>query len=182
MLSGKRIILGVSGGIAAYKAVFLLREFQKAGAEVRVIMTPSATRFVGLETFASLSGHEVAVEIFPEESQSTDWTRHINWGEWADLFVIAPCTANTLAKIANGISDNMLTSTVLAARSSILICPTMDGEMYDSPSVTENLTKVQQFGYHVLEPEYGRSCSTSWCESEAYSRPRFYSPSRRNLC
>ena len=155
MLSGKRIILGVSGGIAAYKAVFLLREFQKAGAEVRVIMTPSATRFVGLETFASLSGHEVAVEIFPEESQSTDWTRHINWGEWADLFVIAPCTANTLAKIANGISDNMLTSTVLAARSSILICPTMDGEMYDSPSVTENLTKVQQFGYHVLEPESG---------------------------
>ncbi len=155
MLSGKRIILGVTGGIAAYKAVFLLREFQKAGAEVRVIMTPSATRFVGLETFASLSGHEVAVEIFPEESQSTDWTRHINWGEWADLFVIAPCTANTLAKIANGISDNMLTSTVLAARSPILICPTMDGEMYESPSVNENLAKVIEFGYHVLEPESG---------------------------
>ncbi|MFA5668578.1 MAG: bifunctional phosphopantothenoylcysteine decarboxylase/phosphopantothenate--cysteine ligase CoaBC [Balneolaceae bacterium] len=155
MLSGKRIILGVTGGIAAYKAVFLLREFQKAGAEVRVTMTPSATRFVGLETFASLSGHEVAVDIFPEETQSTDWTRHINWGEWADLFVIAPCTANTLAKIANGVSDNMLTSTVLAARSPILICPTMDGEMYESPSVSKNLTIVQQFGYHILEPESG---------------------------
>ncbi len=155
MLSGKRIILGVTGGIAAYKAVYLLREFQKAGAEVRVIMTPSATRFIGLETFASLSGHEVAVEIFPEEAQSTDWTRHINWGEWADLFVIAPCTANTLAKIAKGISDNMLTSTVLAARSPILICPTMDGEMYESPSVNENLAKVIEFGYHVLEPETG---------------------------
>ncbi len=156
MLSGKRIILGVTGGIAAYKAVFLLREFQKAGAEVRVTMTPSAIRFVGLETFASLSGHEVAVEIFPEEQeQATEWTRHINWGEWADLFIIAPCTGNTLAKIANGISDNMLTATILAARSPILICPTMDGEMYESPSVSENLKKVAEFGYHILEPESG---------------------------
>ncbi len=156
MLSGKRIILGVTGGIAAYKAVFLLREFQKAGAEVRVTMTPSATRFVGLDTFASLSGHEVAIEIFPEEQESaTEWTRHINWGEWADLFIIAPCTGNTLAKIANGISDNMLTSTILAARSPILICPTMDGEMYESPSVSTNLKKVKEFGYHILEPESG---------------------------
>lgn len=155
MLSGKRIILGVTGGIAAYKAAFLLREFQKAGAEVRVTMTPSATRFVGLETFASLSGHDVAVDIFPKEGESTDWTRHINWGEWADLFVIAPCTANTLAKIANGISDNMLTSTVLAARCPILICPTMDGEMYEAPGVSRNLKTVSQQGYHLLEPESG---------------------------
>ncbi|MGN8224791.1 bifunctional phosphopantothenoylcysteine decarboxylase/phosphopantothenate--cysteine ligase CoaBC [Gracilimonas sp. BCB1] len=155
MLSGKRIILGVTGGIAAYKAAFLLREFQKAGAEVRVTMTPSATRFVGLETFASLSAHEVAVDIFPDEGDSSDWTRHINWGEWADLFVIAPCTANTLAKIATGLSDNMLTSTVLAARCPILICPTMDGEMYESPGVSDNLKKVQKNGYHVLEPESG---------------------------
>ena len=155
MLSGKRIILGVTGGIAAYKAVILLREFQKAGAEVRVTMTPSATRFVGSETFASLSNHDVAIDIFPDEEQATEWTRHINWGEWADLFVIAPCTGNTLAKIANGISDNMLTATVLAARSPILICPTMDGEMYESPSVSENLEKVKGFGYHILEPESG---------------------------
>ncbi|MDR9415215.1 MAG: bifunctional phosphopantothenoylcysteine decarboxylase/phosphopantothenate--cysteine ligase CoaBC [Gracilimonas sp.] len=155
MLSGKRIILGVTGGIAAYKAVYLLRDFQKAGAEVRVTMTPSATRFIGLETFTSLSGHEVAVDIFPDKAGSSDWTRHINWGEWADLFVIAPCTANTLAKIANGISDNMLTSTVLAARSPILICPTMDGEMYDSPGVSKNLQIVKDQGYHILEPESG---------------------------
>ncbi len=155
MLSGKRIVLGVTGGIAAYKAVFLLREYQKAGAEVRVTMTPSATRFVGLDTFASLSGHSVAVEIFPDAVDSSEWTRHIYWGEWADLFVIAPCTGNSLAKIANGISDNMLTATVLAARCPLLICPTMDGEMYESPSVTENLKKVQEFGYHVLEPESG---------------------------
>ena len=155
MLSGKRIILGVTGGIAAYKAVYLLREFQKNGAEVRVTMTSSATRFVGVETFASLSGHDVAIDIFPESGSSDAWTRHIEWGEWADIFVIAPCTANTLAKIAYGISDNMLTSTVLASRCPILISPTMDGEMYNAPSTQQNLDTVKGFGYHIIEPEHG---------------------------
>ncbi|MEX2436383.1 MAG: bifunctional phosphopantothenoylcysteine decarboxylase/phosphopantothenate--cysteine ligase CoaBC [Balneolaceae bacterium] len=155
MLTGKRIILGVTGGIAAYKAVFLLREFQKAGDEVRVTMTPAATRFVGSETFASLSRHEVAVEVFNNENPGDSWTKHIHWGEWADLFVIAPCTANTLAKIVHGQSDNMLTSTVLAARCPVLICPTMDGEMYESPSVTKNLNEAQDLGFYILEPESG---------------------------
>lgn len=156
MLSGKRIILGVTGGIAAYKAAFLLRAFQKAGAEVRVTMTPDATRFVGVETFSSLSKHEVAVEVFPENRSATEsWTQHISWGEWGDLFVIAPCTANTLAKIAHGIADNMLTATVLAARCPLLLCPTMDGEMYDSPAVKSNLDTVKDFGYHILEPDEG---------------------------
>jgi len=156
MLSGKRVILGVTGGIAAYKAAFLLRAYQKAGAEVRVTMTPDATRFVGIETFASLSKHEVAVEVFPENRSATEsWTQHISWGEWGDLFVIAPCTANTLAKVAHGISDNMLTATVLAARCPLLLCPTMDGEMYDSPAVEQNLDTVQGYGYHLLEPEAG---------------------------
>lgn len=156
MLSGKRIILGVTGGIAAYKAAILLREFQKAGAEVRVTMTPEATRFVGVETFSSLSKHEVAVDVFPEDQAATDsWTKHISWGQWADLFVIAPCTANTLAKVAHGISDNMLTATVLAARCPLLLCPTMDGEMYEAPAVQKNLSIIQGYGYHVLEPEAG---------------------------
>lgn len=156
MLSDKRIILGVTGGIAAYKAAFLLRAFQKEGADVRVTMTPSATKFVGAETFASLSRHEVAVDIFPEAGNEPDaWTRHIQWGEWADLFVIAPCTANTMAKIAHGMADNMLTSTVLAARCPLLICPTMDGEMYGAPATKENLKQIQEFGYHLLEPEDG---------------------------
>ncbi|MDZ7690368.1 MAG: flavoprotein [Balneolaceae bacterium] len=156
MLSGKRIILGVTGGIAAYKAAFLLRELQKNGAEVRVAMTPSATRFVGIDTFASLSRHEVAVDIFPGSSSSHEsWTRHIEWGEWADLFVIAPCTGNTLAKIVNGQSDNMLTSTVLAARCPLLVCPTMDGQMYQAPATQNNLQQAKQFGYHILEPEEG---------------------------
>jgi phosphopantothenoylcysteine decarboxylase/phosphopantothenate--cysteine ligase len=155
MLSGKRILLGVTGGIAAYKAVYLLREFQKAGADVRVIMTPSATRFIGTETFASLSRHSVAVEVFNDTDPGDSWTRHIHWGEWADLFIIAPCTANTLSKIVYGQSDNMLTSTVLAARCPVLICPTMDGEMYESAAVTENLAKARDMGFYVEEPESG---------------------------
>lgn len=156
MLSGKRIILGVTGGIAAYKAAFLLRAFQKEGAEVRVTMTHSATHFVGVETFASLSKHEVAVEVFPQTGNAHKaWTRHIDWGEWADLFVVAPCTANTLAKMVHGLSDNMLTSTVLAARCPILICPTMDGEMYAAPAVRHNIERAVQMGYHILEPDKG---------------------------
>jgi len=155
MVAGKRILLGVTGGIAAYKAAYLLREFQKSGAQVRVIMTPSATRFVGTETFSSLSRHEVAVDVFNQETPGNDWTKHIHWGDWADIFVIAPCTANTLAKIVYGQSDNMLTSTLLAARCPILICPTMDGEMYESPAVTENLQKAKELGFYILEPESG---------------------------
>ncbi|PWN06550.1 bifunctional phosphopantothenoylcysteine decarboxylase/phosphopantothenate--cysteine ligase CoaBC [Rhodohalobacter mucosus] len=155
MLSGKRILLGVTGGIAAYKAAYLLREFQKAGCEVRVTMTPSATRFMGTETFASLSRHSVAVEVFNDTDPGDSWTRHIQWGEWADLFVIAPCTANTLAKLVHGQSDNMLTSTVLAARCPVLICPTMDGEMYESPAVSDNLKKASKLGFYVLEPDTG---------------------------
>ena len=156
MLSGKRIILGVTGGIAAYKAAFLLRAYQKAGAEVRVTMTPAATHFVGTETFSSLSKHPVAVDVFPENGTATDsWTKHISWGEWADLLIIAPCTANTLGKIAYGISDNMLTATVLAARCPLLICPTMDGEMYEAPAVQKNIHTIKEFGYHILEPEEG---------------------------
>lgn len=155
MLSGKRILLGVTGGIAAYKAAYLLRDFQKAGAEIRVTMTPSATRFIGSETFAALSRHPVAVDVFSDEKQVENWTKHIHWGEWADIFVIAPCTANTLAKIVHGSSDNMLTSTVLAARCPVLICPTMDGEMYESSAVTRNLKMAQKMDFHILEPESG---------------------------
>ena len=154
MLSGKRIILGVTGGIAAYKAAFLLREFQKAGAEVRVTMTPAATRFVGSETFSALSRTPVAMDVFSTQEDDS-WTRHIHWGEWADIFVIAPCTANTLSKVVHGASDNMLTATVLAARCPVLICPTMDGEMYESPAVSENLKTARTMGFHILEPDTG---------------------------
>jgi phosphopantothenoylcysteine decarboxylase/phosphopantothenate--cysteine ligase len=155
MLSGKRIILGVTGGIAAYKAAYLLRSFQKQGAEVRVTMTPAATKFVGVETFTALSRHTVATEVFTDNQQDDSWTKHIHWGEWADLFIIAPCTANTLAKLVTGQSDNMLTSTALAARCPVLICPTMDGEMYEHAAVQGNLEKAGDLGYYILEPESG---------------------------
>lgn len=155
MLTGKRIILGVTGGIAAYKAAYLLRSFQKQGAEVRVTMTPAATKFVGVETFSALSRHTVATEVFTDNKEEDSWTKHIHWGEWADLFVIAPCTANTLAKLVTGQSDNMLTSTALAARCPILICPTMDGEMYEHSTVQTNLEKAANLGYYILEPESG---------------------------
>lgn len=155
MLSGKKILLGITGGIAAYKAADLLRLYQKAGAEVRVTMTPSATRFVGSETFAALSRHEVAVSIFENSGNSSEWVRHIHWSEWADIFVIAPCTANTLAKIVHGLTDNMLTSMVSAARCPVLLCPTMDGEMYHSPAVAQNLKLAWEHGYQILEPDEG---------------------------
>ena len=155
MFAGKRILLGVTGGIAAYKAVYLLREFQKSEAETRVTMTPSATRFVGTETFSSLSRHEVAVEVFNQDKPGESWTKHIQWGDWADIFIIAPCTANTLSKLVHGQSDNMLTSAVLAARCPVLICPTMDGEMYESAAVEQNLKKAKELGFYILEPESG---------------------------
>ena len=174
MLSGKHILLGVTGGIAAYKAAYLVRALQKKGALVRVIMTPAATRFIGEETFSALTGHEVGVHTFVQDDthktptigdrSSEDhitelvhnpWTRHIQWGEWADLFVIAPCTANTIAKITYGNSDNLLTAAVLASRAPLLICPTMDGEMMNAPATAHNLELLKSRGFHLLEPEEG---------------------------
>ena len=174
MLSGRHILLGVTGGIAAYKAAYLVRALQKKGALVRVIMTPAATRFIGEETFSALTGHEVGIHTFVQDdslqnsitdaesahSNTTEqihnpWTRHIQWSEWADLFVIAPCTANTIAKITHGNSDNLLTAAVLASRTLILICPTMDGEMINAPATTHNLELLKSRGFHLLEPEEG---------------------------
>lgn len=174
MLSGRHILLGVTGGIAAYKAAYLVRALQKKGALVRVIMTPAATRFIGEETFSALTGHEVGIHTFVQDdslqNSITDaesahsntskqihnpWTRHIQWSEWADLFVIAPCTANTIAKITHGNSDNLLTAAVLASRTLILICPTMDGEMINAPATTHNLELLKSRGFHLLEPEEG---------------------------
>ncbi|MCH8568035.1 MAG: bifunctional phosphopantothenoylcysteine decarboxylase/phosphopantothenate--cysteine ligase CoaBC [Balneolales bacterium] len=155
-LSGKKIILGVTGGIAAYKAVVLMRELQKNGAEVRCIATNSALRFIGKDTLAVLARHSITPEVFPEDGDlQENWTRHIQWGEWADIMVIAPLTANSLAKIVHGLADNMLTSTVLALRCPLLLCPAMDGGMYTFPSTKHNLQKALDFGMHILEPESG---------------------------
>lgn len=157
MISGKHIVIGVTGGIAAYKAVYLVRQLQETGAEVRVTMTEAAGHFIGRETFAALTRHAVPVGIFPENADeiNNNWTRHIQWAEWADAIVVAPCTANSLAKIVHGFSDSMLTTTILAARCPVLICPTMDGEMYKATSTRTNLEKARQLGFHIMEPDHG---------------------------
>ncbi len=154
---GKRIIVGVTGGIAAYKAVTLVRALQQAGAEVRVTLTPSATKFIGIETFLAITRHDVAVEVFNADSDSVSdsWAKHIHWAEWADAMVIAPCTANSLAKIVHGLSDNMLTTMVMAARCPVVLCPTMDGGMYRSAAMQANLAAAERMGYHVMPPETG---------------------------
>ena len=157
MPGDKHIVIGVTGGIAAYKSAILVRKLQQAGASVRVTMTVAATRFVGPDTFAALTRHDVPVSIFPESAHqvSENWTRHIQWGEWADLMVIAPCTANTLAKVVHGFSDSMLTATILAARCPVLLCPTMDGGMYSSPATTANLERARSLGFELMPPESG---------------------------
>lgn len=155
-LSGKHILLGVTGGIAAYKSAILLRLLQKEGAQVRVAMTPSATRFIGVDTMAALSREQVALDWFPEgDDISNAWSRHIHWAEWADLFLIAPCTANTLSDVVHGKADNPLGALVLAARCPIYLAPTMDGGMYRNKAVHRNLGLAKEYGYHILEPETG---------------------------
>jgi len=157
-LTGKRVVLGVTGGIAAYKAAELVRLFKKAGAEVQVVMTPAATRFVTPLTLGTLSEREVFSEVFPE-NETGSWTKHIEIGLWGDVFVIAPATAQTLSKLAGGMCDSMLTAVALAARCPILVCPAMDHDMYEHPATRESLEKLTSFGYRVLEAEEGELAS-----------------------
>jgi phosphopantothenoylcysteine decarboxylase / phosphopantothenate---cysteine ligase len=157
-LNGRKIILGVTGGIAAYKAAELLRLFRKAGAEVQVLMTRDAARFITPLTLGTLSEREVLTEIFPDNADGT-WTRHIELGMWADLFVIAPLTAQTLARLAHGFCDSMLTAVALAARCPVLACPAMDHDMYLNPSTRRNLGLLTEYGYHLMEPGYGELAS-----------------------
>lgn len=163
-LLGKKILLGISGGIAAYKCCELVRLYKKSGAEVKVIMTPSALNFVSPVTLSALSGNEVMINMFPEvdpnRSETVETkTWHIYTGMWADVFVIAPATANTIAKIVHGISDNFLTSTVLSARSPVLISPAMDEDMYLNAATSQNVSALRELGYWVIEPESGELAS-----------------------
>lgn len=157
-LSGKKLVLGVSGSIAAYKAAELVRLLKKAGAEVQVIMTADAERFIPALTLSTLSGKTTLVEIFPEQAEGS-WTQHIELGLWADLFVVAPATAQTIAKLAHGFCDNMLTAVALAARCPMLICPAMDHDMYVHPATQANLKTIAAHGYHIMPPEHGELAS-----------------------
>ncbi len=160
-LSGKHILLGVSGGIAAYKAAYLVREFVKAGAEVQVVMTEAATHFVTPLTLSTLSRREVILEMFPRGAAetTTQWTAHIDLALWADIMLIAPATANTVAKIAYGFADNFLTTLVLALRCPLAVAPSMDVDMYRNAATQRNLALLRERGVHVLEPESGELAS-----------------------
>lgn len=163
-LNGKKILIGISGGIAAYKICDLVRLFKKSGAEVKVVMTPSAANFVSPVTLSTLSGNEVLINIFPElkpdttESIETK-TWHINAGMWADVYLIAPATANTLAKITQGFCDNFLTAIVLAARCPVILAPSMDEDMFKNEITGKNISSLKERGYFIIEPETGELAS-----------------------
>lgn len=159
-LSDRHLLLGVTGSIAAYKAAPLVRLFVKAGAEVRVLMTDDAARFVTPLTLGTLSGYEVLTDIFPEDEASEEtWTKHVTLGQWADLFVVAPATAQTIAKLAHGFCDSMLTATALSARCPMLVCPAMDRDMYRHPTVQDNLERLRDIGYTVMPAAHGELAS-----------------------
>ena len=159
-ISGKKIILGVCGSIAAYKSAFLLRELMREGADVRVVMTPSAANFVTPLTFSALSRKQVYTEMFPERGSATSvGTWHIELGLWADLMLIAPATASTIAKLAYGIADNFLTSIALALRAPMMIAPAMDADMLIHPATSANLSRLKERGVIVLDPEKGELAS-----------------------
>jgi phosphopantothenoylcysteine decarboxylase/phosphopantothenate--cysteine ligase len=155
VLGGKHILLGVTGSIAAYKSAWLVRELVKAGAEVQVVMTQNATRFIPALTLSTLSRREALVDMFPSPGARGDWTRHIELGLWADLMIIAPATANAIAKIAGGIADDVLTTLVLALRSPLALAPAMDLDMYQNEATQRNLDGLRQSGCFVIDPEEG---------------------------
>ncbi|SDW02310.1 phosphopantothenoylcysteine decarboxylase / phosphopantothenate--cysteine ligase [Marininema mesophilum] len=153
-MKGKRIVVGVSGGIAAFKAAGLVSKLAQTGAEVRVILTESATRFVTPLTFQTLSRHHVSVDTFDEQDP---WkVTHIDLADHADLFIIAPATANVLGKAAHGIGDDMLTTTLLATKAPIMVAPAMNVHMYENPIVQENMAKLARLGWHFIEPGSGQ--------------------------
>jgi phosphopantothenoylcysteine decarboxylase / phosphopantothenate---cysteine ligase len=158
MLSQKRILLGVTGSIAAYKAAYLVRELVKHGAEVRVILSPGAKEFVGPITFATLSKHPVVTD-FVADRESGQWNNHVEMGLWADLMIIAPLTANTLAKMVAGQSDNMLLATYMSARCPVMVAPAMDHDMYLHPGTQQNLVRLRETGHLVLDSGEGELAS-----------------------
>jgi phosphopantothenoylcysteine decarboxylase/phosphopantothenate--cysteine ligase len=156
----KHIVLGVCGGIAAYKSVELLRLLIKAGASVRVVMTANAAKFVGPLTFEVLSGKKVCTSLFdPHESAAI---QHIQWAQEADGVILAPATANGIGKLAHGIADDALTTFMLAVTSPVMLCPSMNADMYAAEAVQANLDTLRRYGYHILEPEAGElACGTT---------------------
>lgn len=157
MLKGKHIILGISGGIAAYKSVTLLRLLIKADAEVQVVITPSGKEFITPVTLSALSGKPVVSEFFT--ANTGEWHSHVDLGLWADAMVIAPATASSIAKMANGVADNMLITTYLSAKAPVFIAPAMDLDMMAHPSTIRNIELLKSYGNHIIEPAEGELAS-----------------------
>ena len=152
-MKGKRILLGITGGIAAYKIASLIRLFIQEEAEVRCIMTPASSDFISPLTIATLCQHPVYIDFW--NKSNGEWTNHVALGGWADVFLIAPLTANTLAKLANGYCDNLLTATYLSSKTQVIVAPAMDLDMYQHATTHENLSKLNAQGVIVLPPEEG---------------------------
>lgn len=153
MLKGKKIVLGITGSIAAYKSCLIIRELIKAGAEVQVVITPAGKEFITPITLSALTHKPVISEFFSQRDGT--WNSHVDLGLWADAMLIAPCTAATLGKIANGVADNMLITTYLSMKAPVFIAPAMDLDMYQHPTTQENLRKLQSFGNQIIEPQSG---------------------------
>ena len=157
MLKGKNILIGVTGGIAAYKTATIIRLLVKDGADVKVIMTEHAKEFITPLTLATLSKNPVITEFFNPENGN--WNSHVDLGLWANLFLVAPATANTLAKMANGVADNLLLTTYLSARCPVFVAPSMDMDMLNHPATIINIETLKAFGNTILEPVSGELAS-----------------------
>ena len=153
MLKGKHIILGITGSIAAYKSAVLCRLLVSAGAEVKVVMTPLAKQFITPLTMATVSQHPILVDFFNPENG--EWNSHVKLGEWADLYLIAPATANTMAKMVTGVADNLLLTTYLSARCPVAVAPAMDLDMYAHVATQRNIEQLRRDGVHIVEPGSG---------------------------
>ena len=156
-MEGKKIILGITGSIAAYKAAYLVRAFIKKGAEVQVVMTPAGKEFITPVTLSALTGKPVVSEFFTANDGT--WHSHVDLGLWADAMVIAPATASTIGKMANGIADNMLITTYLSAKAPVFIAPAMDLDMFAHPSTQHNLDLLRSYGNYIIEPGIGELAS-----------------------
>lgn len=153
MLKGKKIVLGITGSIAAYKACYIIRGLIKAGAEVQVVITPAGKEFITPITLSALTHKPVVSEFFSQRDGT--WNSHVDLGLWADAMLIAPCTASTIGKMANGIADNMLITTYLSMKAPVIIAPAMDLDMFAHPSTQRNLATLQEYGNIIIEPQSG---------------------------
>jgi phosphopantothenoylcysteine decarboxylase/phosphopantothenate--cysteine ligase len=153
MLKGKKIVLGITGSIAAYKACYIIRGLVKAGAEVQVVITPAGKEFITPITLSALTQKPVVSEFFSQRDGT--WNSHVKLGLWADAMLVAPCTASTLGKMAHGVADNMLVTTYLSMKAPVFIAPAMDLDMYQHPATRQNLDRLRSFGNHIIEPQSG---------------------------